>query len=50
VFSLYSLYYQEHLNGLWDRYLSAAATYPGIQTTQPPPPLSPPPPPPPPSS
>jgi hypothetical protein len=25
VFSLYSLYYQSHLNGLWDRYLQISA-------------------------
>jgi hypothetical protein len=36
VFSLYSLYYQDHLNGLWDRYLFSGG---------PQPPLSPPPPP-----
>jgi Domain of unknown function (DUF4234) len=42
VFSLYSLYYQEHLNGLWDRYLSPAATPPALP--QPPPPALPPPP------
>lgn len=34
VFSLYSLYYQDHLNGLWDRYMSSAA----IPTALPPPP------------
>lgn len=50
VFSLYSLYYQDHLNGLWDRYLSSPPTRPAIEP--PPPPLlpSPPPPPPPPPS
>jgi Domain of unknown function (DUF4234) len=49
VFSLYSLYYQDHLNGLWDRYLSSPPTRPAIE---PPPPSlpSPPPPPPPPSA
>lgn len=26
VFSLYSLYYQSHLNGLWDRYLQISGT------------------------
>ncbi|HEY8675355.1 MAG TPA: DUF4234 domain-containing protein [Candidatus Dormibacteraeota bacterium] len=26
VFSLYSLYYQSHLNGLWDRYLQISRT------------------------
>jgi hypothetical protein len=36
VFSLYSLYHQDHLNGLWDRYLFSGG---------PQPPLSPPPPP-----
>ena len=40
ILSLYSLYYQDHLNGLWDRYLAAGYA----------PPLSPPPPPPPPPS
>ncbi len=34
VFSLYSLYYQSHLNALWDRYIGAA--------TAPPPPPPPP--------
>ncbi len=38
VFGLYSLYYQDHLNGLWDRYLP----YGNV-----PPPGAPPPPPPP---
>ena len=37
IFGLYSLYYQEHLNGLWDRYLASGYA----------PPLAPPPPPPP---
>jgi hypothetical protein len=36
VFSLYSLYYQDHLNGLWDRYLGSGGV---------PPPAAPPPPP-----
>ena len=35
VFSLYPLYYQSHLNGLWDRY--------GPLSTAPPPPALPPP-------
>ena len=48
VLSLYSLYYQDHLNGLWDRYRSPVGMYPTLQTTQPPAPLMPPPPPPPP--
>jgi|ERR1700733_2588939 hypothetical protein len=39
VFSLYSLYYQSHLNDLWDRYLSPATLPP------PPPPMLPMPPP-----
>jgi Domain of unknown function (DUF4234) len=38
VFSLYSLYYQEHLNGLWDRYLSPTAMPPALPP--PPPPAS----------
>jgi Domain of unknown function (DUF4234) len=42
VFSLYSLYYQDHLNGLWDRYLLPTARPPAL-------PLPPPPPPPPPA-
>lgn len=41
VFGLYTLYYQDHLNGLWDRYLWSGNV--------PPPALPPPPPPPPPS-
>ena len=28
VFSLYSLYYQDHLNGLWDRYLRSEGVPP----------------------
>jgi hypothetical protein len=36
VFSLYSLYYQDHLNGLWDRYLLPTARPPA----PPPPPAS----------
>jgi Domain of unknown function (DUF4234) len=28
VFSLYSLYYQDHLNGLWDRYLWSGSVPP----------------------
>jgi Domain of unknown function (DUF4234) len=41
VFSLYSLYYQDHLNGLWDRYLSGAVMPPALPppAPQPPPPL-----------
>jgi hypothetical protein len=39
LFSLYSLYYQSHLNAVWDRYIGAGSV----------PPLSPPPPPMPPS-
>jgi Domain of unknown function (DUF4234) len=34
VFSLYSLYYQSHLNALWDRYIGAG-------TAPPPPPVPP---------
>ncbi len=37
VFGLYSLYYQDHLNGLWDRYLG-----PGILPLAAPPPAPPP--------
>jgi Domain of unknown function (DUF4234) len=44
VFSLYTLYYQEHLNGLWDRYLSLPGMHPALQMTPPPPPPPPPPP------
>jgi hypothetical protein len=36
VFSLYSLYYQDHLNGLWDRYLSPAARPPALPPPPPP--------------
>jgi Domain of unknown function (DUF4234) len=36
VFSLYSLYYQDHLNGLWDRYLFSGGPPPAL-----PPPLPP---------
>lgn len=36
VFSLYSLYYQDHLNGLWDRYLFSSGSQPAL-----PPPLPP---------
>jgi len=39
VWSLYSLYYQDHLNGLWDRYLGV-----GVIPPPPPPPAPPPPP------
>ena len=38
VWSLYSLYYQDHLNGLWDRYLGV-----GVIPPPPPPPAPPPP-------
>jgi hypothetical protein len=37
VFSLYSLYYQDHLNGLWDRYLWSG----GVPTPAMPPPVPP---------
>jgi uncharacterized protein DUF4234 len=37
VFSLYSLYYQDHLNGLWERYLLPSARPPALP---PPPPAS----------
>ena len=36
VFSLYTLYYQDHLNGLWDRYLPSGGPVPAL-----PPPLPP---------
>ena len=36
VFSLYSLYYQDHLNGLWDRYPPSGGPPPAL-----PPPLPP---------
>jgi hypothetical protein len=36
VFSLYSLYYQDHLNGLWDRYLSPVAMPPPLPLPPPP--------------
>jgi hypothetical protein len=36
VFSLYSLYYQDHLNGLWDRYLLPGAGPPALPSTPPP--------------
>ena len=37
VFSLYSLYYQDHLNGLWDRYLLPTARPPALPPPPPPP-------------
>ncbi|MHB8490152.1 MAG: DUF4234 domain-containing protein [Candidatus Dormibacteria bacterium] len=40
VFGLYSLYYQDHLNGLWDRYLWSGNVPP--PAWPPPPPPSPP--------
>jgi Domain of unknown function (DUF4234) len=40
VFSLYSLYYQDHLNGLWDRYLLPTARPPALPLPPPPPPAS----------
>ena len=40
VFGLYSLYYQDHLNGLWDRYLGPGGT--GTTPSPPPPGLPPP--------
>jgi Domain of unknown function (DUF4234) len=36
VFSLYSLYYQDHLNGLWDRYLLPIARPPALPPPPPP--------------
>lgn len=41
VFSLYSLYYQDHLNGLWDRYLGSGGVPPPIAPPPPAPPLPP---------
>jgi Domain of unknown function (DUF4234) len=41
VFGLYSLYYQDHLNGLWDRYLRSGSVGPPVL----PPPMPPSPPP-----
>jgi hypothetical protein len=37
VFSLYSLYYQDHLNGLWDRYLLPTVRPPALPPPPPPP-------------
>ncbi len=36
VFGLYPLYYQDHLNGLWDRYLRAGNPPPTAPPPQPP--------------
>ncbi|MFZ2034324.1 MAG: DUF4234 domain-containing protein [Candidatus Dormiibacterota bacterium] len=36
VFSLYSLYYQDHLNGLWDRYLPSGGPPPALPPRVPP--------------
>jgi hypothetical protein len=36
VFSLYSLYYQDHLNGLWDRYLPSGGPPPALPPPMPP--------------
>jgi hypothetical protein len=47
IFSLYSLYYQDHLNGLWDRYTWRTVPPPALPPT--PSPLPPPSPVPPPS-
>jgi hypothetical protein len=47
VFGLYSLYYQDHLNGLWDRYLWTGGTPPPVPPPGLPPPTPPPGPPPP---
>ncbi len=41
VFGLYTLYYQDHLNGLWDRYLwSGNVPAPALPPPPPPPPPS----------
>jgi hypothetical protein len=37
VFGLYSLYYQDHLNGLWDRYLRSGNVPPPVPPPPPPP-------------
>ncbi|HVC03465.1 MAG TPA: DUF4234 domain-containing protein [Candidatus Acidoferrales bacterium] len=37
VFGLYSLYYQDHLNGIWDRYLWAGGAQPSTPPPVPPP-------------
>jgi hypothetical protein len=39
VFSLYSLYYQSHLNALWDRYIGAGIAPPAAMPPPPPIPL-----------
>ena len=39
ILSLYSLYYQDHLNGLWDRYLRSGNVPPPVSTAPQPPPL-----------
>jgi Domain of unknown function (DUF4234) len=36
IFTLYPLYYQSHLNGLWDRYLSVAMVPPQFAAVPPP--------------
>ena len=38
VFGLYSLYYQDHLNGIWDRYLWAGNAQPSMPPPVPVPP------------
>ena len=40
VFGLYSLYYQDHLNGLWDRYLGTGAMPPPVPPPGLPPPVA----------
>jgi hypothetical protein len=37
VFSLFPLYYQSHLNGVWDRYLPAGYTPAPVPLAAPPP-------------
>ncbi len=42
IFTLYPLYYQSHLNGLWDRYVSGGVLPPAAPPALPPPPMQPP--------
>jgi hypothetical protein len=42
IFTLYPLYYQSHLNALWDRYASSAMVPPPPYAAAPPPPFPPP--------
>ena len=40
IFTLYPLYYQSHLNGLWDRYISAGSVPPYAAPPALPPPIA----------